>query len=109
MKFGHVTFFWNGNRSGYFNEKLEQYVEIPSDSGISFNVKPKMKALEIAEKARDAILSGKFDQVRVNLPNSDMVGHTGDIDATVVACEAADVAVKVLIFKNSSLTSVDDI
>lgn len=91
-----MTFFWNGNRSGYFNEKLEQYVEIPSDSGISFNVKPKMKALEIAEKARDAILSGKFDQVRVNLPNSDMVGHTGDIDATVVACEAADVAVKVL-------------
>ena len=64
MKFGHVTFFWNGNRSGYFNEKLEEYVEIPSDSGISFNVQPKMKALEIAEKARDAILSGKFDQVR---------------------------------------------
>ncbi|CAF2107992.1 unnamed protein product [Brassica napus] len=97
VKFGHVTFFWNGNRSGYFNEKLEQYVEIPSDSGISFNVKPKMKALEIAEKARDAILSGKFDQVRVNLPNSDMVGHTGDIDATVVACEAADVAVKMIL------------
>lgn len=64
MKFGHVTFFWNGNRSGYFNEKLEEYVEIPSDSGISFNVQPQMKALEIAEKARDAILSGKFDQVR---------------------------------------------
>jgi len=43
---------------------LEEYVEIPSDSGISFNVQPKMKALEIGEKARDAILSGKFDQVR---------------------------------------------
>ncbi|WZZ62840.1 hypothetical protein YC2023_062947 [Brassica napus] len=94
VKFGHVTFFWNGNRSGYFNEKLEKYVEIPSDSGISFNEQPKMKALEIAEKARDAILSGNFDQVRVNLPNGDMVGHTGDLDATVVACEAADVAVR---------------
>jgi 2,3-bisphosphoglycerate-independent phosphoglycerate mutase len=63
VKFGHVTFFWNGNRSGYFDESKEEYVEIPSDSGITFNVQPKMKAVEIAEKARDAILSGKFDQV----------------------------------------------
>nr|DAD38534.1 TPA_asm: hypothetical protein HUJ06_012856 [Nelumbo nucifera] len=87
VKFGHVTFFWNGNRSGYFNEEMEEYVEIPSDRGITFNVQPKMKALEIAEKARDAILSGKFHQVRVNLPNGDMVGHTGDIVATVVAAK----------------------
>ncbi|KAL5227627.1 hypothetical protein ABZP36_015892 [Zizania latifolia] len=97
VKFGHVTFFWNGNRSGYFDETKEEYVEIPSDSGITFNVKPNMKALEIAEKARDAILSGKFDQVRVNLPNGDMVGHTGDIEATVVACKAADEAVKIIL------------
>lgn len=97
VKFGHVTFFWNGNRSGYFDEKLEEYVEIPSDSGITFNEKPIMKAVEIAEKARDAILSGKFDQIRVNLPNGDMVGHTGDIEATIVACKAADKAVKLIL------------
>ncbi|KAG2597500.1 2,3-bisphosphoglycerate-independent phosphoglycerate mutase-like isoform X2 [Panicum virgatum] len=97
VKFGHVTFFWNGNRSGYLDETKEEYVEIPSDSGITFNVAPKMKALEIAEKARDALLSGKFDQVRVNLPNGDMVGHTGDIEATVVACKAADEAVKIIL------------
>lgn len=97
VKFGHVTFFWNGNRSGYFDEKLEEYVEIPSDSGITFNEQPLMKALEIGEKARDAILSGKFDQVRVNIPNGDMVGHTGDIEATVVACKAADKAVKMIL------------
>ncbi|XP_022978134.1 2,3-bisphosphoglycerate-independent phosphoglycerate mutase-like [Cucurbita maxima] len=97
VKFGHVTFFWNGNRSGYFNPEMEEYVEIPSDSGITFNVQPKMKALEIAEKARDAILSRKFHQVRVNLPNGDMVGHTGDIEATVVACKAADEAVKMIL------------
>lgn len=97
VKFGHVTFFWNGNRSGYFNPEMEEYVEIPSDIGITFNVQPKMKALEIAEKARDAILSRKFHQVRVNLPNGDMVGHTGDIEATVVACKAADEAVKMII------------
>ncbi|KAM3352229.1 hypothetical protein ACQJBY_023837 [Aegilops geniculata] len=97
VKFGHVTFFWNGNRSGYFDETREEYVEIPSDSGITFNEQPKMKALEIAEKTRDAILSGKFDQVRINLPNGDMVGHTGDIEATVVACKAADEAVKMVL------------
>ncbi|KAI3525794.1 hypothetical protein L1887_04886 [Cichorium endivia] len=97
VKFGHVTFFWNGNRSGYFNSELEEYVEIPSDSGITFNVQPKMKALEIGEKARDAILSRKFDQVRVNIPNGDMVGHTGDIEATIVACKAADEAVKMIL------------
>ncbi|KAH6756925.1 Phosphoglycerate mutase [Perilla frutescens var. hirtella] len=97
VKFGHVTFFWNGNRSGCFNPQMEEYVEVPSDSGITFNVKPKMKALEIAEKARDAILSGKFDQVRVNLPNGDMVGHTGDIEATIVACKVADEAVKTIL------------
>ncbi|GLU17799.1 hypothetical protein SLE2022_341520 [Rubroshorea leprosula] len=97
VKFGHVTFFWNGNRSGYFNPDMEEYVEIPSDVGITFNVQPKMKAIEIAEKARDAILSRKFQQVRVNLPNGDMVGHTGDIQATIVACKAADGAVKIIL------------
>ncbi|KAM0064565.1 putative phosphotransferase (phosphomutase) [Helianthus debilis subsp. tardiflorus] len=97
VKFGHVTFFWNGNRSGYFNSELEKYVEIPSDSGITFNVQPKMKALEIGEKAREAILSRNYDQVRVNIPNGDMVGHTGDIEATIVACKAADQAVKMIL------------
>ncbi|KAL2899723.1 2 3-bisphosphoglycerate-independent phosphoglycerate mutase [Bienertia sinuspersici] len=97
VKFGHVTFFWNGNRSGYFNPEMEEYVEIPSDSGISFNEQPKMKALEIGEKARDVILSRKFHQIRVNIPNGDMVGHTGDVDATVVACKAADEAVKMIL------------
>ncbi|GJN31391.1 hypothetical protein PR202_gb19784 [Eleusine coracana subsp. coracana] len=63
---------------------LEKYEEIPSDIGIPFNEQPKMKALEIAHKARDAILSREFDQVRVNIANGDMVGHTGDIEATIV-------------------------
>ncbi|KAM3313492.1 hypothetical protein ACQJBY_032834 [Aegilops geniculata] len=97
VKFGHVTFFWNGNRSGYFNPNLERYEEIPSDTGIPFNVQPRMKAVEVAEKARDAILSGKFDQVRVNIPNADMVGHTGDLEATIVGCKAADEAVKIIL------------
>jgi len=97
VKFGHVTFFWNGNRSGYFNPNLEKYEEVPSDTGIPFNEQPKMKALEVAEKAKDAILSGKFDQVRVNIPNGDMVGHTGDLQATIIGCKAADQAVKIIL------------
>ncbi|KAI3768313.1 hypothetical protein L2E82_18886 [Cichorium intybus] len=76
--------------------ELQEYVEIQSDSGITFNVQPKMKALEIGEKARDAILSRRFHQVRLNIPNGDMVGHTGDVEATVVACKAADEAVKMI-------------
>lgn len=63
VKFGHVTFVWNGNRSGQFSNTLEKYVEIPSDSGISFNQEPKMKAIEIAEKAAEALRSGEWDQV----------------------------------------------
>ncbi|CAM6093083.1 unnamed protein product [Calypogeia fissa] len=97
VKFGHVTFFWNGNRSGQFSQTLEKYVEVPSDQGITFNVHPEMKAIKIAEKARDALLSGKFDTIRVNLPNGDMVGHTGDFKATVVACTEADKAVKIIL------------
>ncbi|PWA70932.1 phosphoglycerate mutase, 2,3-bisphosphoglycerate-independent [Artemisia annua] len=85
VKFSHATFFWNGNRFGYLNSELEEYVE--------FQVMV-MKALEIGEKTRDAILSGKFDQVRVKIPNGDMVGHISDVEATVVSCKAADEAVK---------------
>ncbi|KAE8729750.1 2,3-bisphosphoglycerate-independent phosphoglycerate mutase [Hibiscus syriacus] len=77
--------------------ELEEYVEIPSDIGITFNVQPKMKALEFAKKARDAILRRKFDHVRVNIPNGDMVGHTGDIQATIVGCKAADEALKMIL------------
>ncbi|CAM6037066.1 unnamed protein product [Sphagnum compactum] len=97
VKFGHVTFVWNGNRSGQFSHSMEKYVQIPSDVGIAFNMKPEMKAIAIAEKARDALASGKWDQVRVNLANADMVGHTGDLKATVIGCEAVDQAVKIML------------
>lgn len=94
QKFGHVTFFWNGNRSGKIDETLETYHEIPSDN-IQFNEAPHMKAAEIAKAAKAALLSGDFDYVRVNFANGDMVGHTGDLEATKRACEAVDQGVKV--------------
>jgi 2,3-bisphosphoglycerate-independent phosphoglycerate mutase len=96
QKFGHVTFFWNGNRSGYFNEDLETYVEIPSDN-VPFNQAPLMKAREITAAGKEALLSGKYDVVRVNYANPDMVGHTGDMGATVAACEECDACVKELL------------
>lgn len=72
QKFGHVTFFWNGNRSGYFNEALETYVEIPSDA-VPFNEAPDMKAREITEAGKEALLSKKYKVVRINYANPDMV------------------------------------
>ncbi|KAG6548579.1 hypothetical protein Mapa_010068 [Marchantia paleacea] len=96
QKFGHVTFFWNGNRSGKLDEQLETYREIVSDT-CPFNEKPKMKADQISKAAKEAILSGKYDFIRVNLANGDMVGHTGDFGSVLIACEAVDKGVKVML------------
>jgi 2,3-bisphosphoglycerate-independent phosphoglycerate mutase len=89
QKFGHVTFFWNGNRSGYIDENLEEYACIDSDK-VVFDEKPLMKAREITDQAIAAIKSGKFDMIRVNYANPDMVGHTGNLAATIQACECVD-------------------
>ncbi|MEM9134122.1 MAG: 2,3-bisphosphoglycerate-independent phosphoglycerate mutase [Actinomycetota bacterium] len=89
QKYGHVTFFWNGNRSGSFDDELETYVEIPSDN-IEFNKAPGMKAREITEATIEMLRSGDFQWGRLNFPNGDMVGHTGVLDATVEAMEAVE-------------------
>ena len=89
QKFGHVTYFWNGNRSGYIDEKLEKYVEIPSDR-IQFDQAPKMKAYEITEKTIELLTSGRYRWGRVNFANGDMVGHTGVMEATITAVETVD-------------------
>ena len=89
QKFGHVTYFWNGNRSGYINEKLETYVEIPSDK-IQFDKAPKMKAVEITDKSIELLKSGKYQWGRINFANGDMVGHTGSVEAAIEAVETVD-------------------
>ncbi len=89
QKFGHVTYFWNGNRSGYIDASLETFVEIPSDR-IEFDRAPEMKAGEIRDKTLELLLSGKYRFGRINFPNGDMVGHTGKIEATVKAVETVD-------------------
>lgn len=93
QKFGHVTYFWNGNRSGYIDENLEKYEEIESDR-ITFDLKPWMKAGEIADKVVEAVESGKYEFIRLNFANGDMVGHTGVVPAVRVAVEAVDICLK---------------
>ena len=89
QKFGHVTYFWNGNRSGYINESLEKYVEMPSDR-IEFDKAPQMKAKEITEAVIELLKSGNYKFGRTNFPNGDMVGHTGMMDATIIAVQTVD-------------------
>ncbi len=89
QKYGHVTYFWNGNKSGKFSEELETYVEVPSDV-VPFEQRPWMKCAEITDKLIEAIESGKYRYIRVNFPNGDMVGHTGSLAATRCSMEALD-------------------
>lgn len=90
QKYGHVTYFWNGNRSGKVSEELETYVEIPSDN-CPFNEKPAMKCREITDCLLEAMESRNYGFLRCNFPNGDMVGHTGDFDAVVASMEALDI------------------
>lgn len=93
QKFGHVTYFWNGNKSGYIDEAYEKYEEVLSDK-IAFDLKPWMKAGEITDKVIDAVGAGEYKFIRLNFPNGDMVGHTGDVAAIRVAVETVDICLK---------------
>lgn len=90
QKYGHVTYFWNGNRGGMFDAKSETYLEIPSDTR-PFEERPWMKAAEITDATIDNLVTGKFRHARINFPNGDMVGHTGNYEASIVAVEAVDI------------------
>ena len=89
QKFGHVTYFWNGNRSGKFDG--ETYQEVPSDV-VPFEQRPWMKSAEIADAMIEALQSGKYKTLRCNFANGDMVGHTGNFRAATMAVEAVDLA-----------------
>jgi 2,3-bisphosphoglycerate-independent phosphoglycerate mutase len=91
QKYGHVTYFWNGNRSGKFDDALEDFVEIPSDV-IPFEQRPWMKAAEITDELIARLKTGRYRTARVNYANGDMVGHTGNYDAAIIAVETVDLA-----------------
>ncbi len=96
QKYGHVTYFWNGNRSGKTSEELEVFCEIPSDI-VPFDQRPWMKSAEITDKVLEAIESHEYGFIRCNYPNGDMVGHTGNYDATIVGVEAVDLGLARLV------------
>lgn len=93
QKFGHVTYFWNGNRSGKFSASLEDYLEIPSDT-CAFNERPWMKSAETTDAAIAALNGGKHRFLRINFAGGDMVGHTGDLRATTMAVESIDLGMR---------------
>lgn len=90
QKYGHVTYFFNGNNSGKF--ATETWKEIPSDV-CPFEDAPRMKADEITDEVVKAIEGGEYKFIRLNFPNGDMVGHTGVVSAVKVAVEAVDESV----------------
>ena len=89
QKYGHVTYFWNGNRSGKFDG--ETWQEVPSDV-VPFEQRPWMKAAEITDAMVAALHSGQYRVLRCNYANGDMVGHTGNFRAATMAVEAVDLA-----------------
>jgi len=96
QKYGHVTYFWNGNRGGKFDEATETYIEIPSDA-VPFEERPWMKAAEITDRTIEALQTRDYRFLRINYPNGDMVGHSGDLQATVLAVEIVDLCLARLI------------
>jgi len=87
-KYAHVTFFFNGGEERAFDG--EERILVPSPKVATYDLKPEMSAPEVTDKLVEAIGSGRFDLIVVNYANSDMVGHTGDLDAAIKAIEAVD-------------------
>ncbi|MCL2085576.1 alkaline phosphatase family protein, partial [Candidatus Saccharibacteria bacterium] len=93
VKYGHITYYFDGNRK--LSGDLHTYVEIKSDEDTSrFVLEPWMKSAEITEALVGAIKSGKYQFVRVNYPNGDMVGHFGQLEPGIEAVLAVDMALK---------------
>lgn len=92
QKFGHITYFFNGNKSGKFSEELETYVEVPSDV-LPFEQRPWMKCAEISDNVIEIIKGGEYDFIKLNFPNGDMVGHTGNYEAVICSLEALDLSI----------------
>ena len=92
QKYGHITYFFNGNRTEKFDEKLETYVEIPSDI-LPFEQRPWMKCADIADNVIDVIAEGEYEFIKMNFPNGDMVGHTGNWEAVLCSMEALDLSI----------------
>jgi len=89
-KYGHVTFFWNGNKSGRISEQLEEYALVESLPNSQTETHPEMKAPEVTDRLVEALRTRTFRFLRCNLANPDMVGHTGNFRACVAAVQCVN-------------------
>lgn len=90
-KYGHVTYFWNGNKSGAFDASRETYIEVPSDLE-DLASRPWMRSAQVTDELIREASRSQYDLIRVNYANGDMIGHTGDLRAATLAVEAVDLA-----------------
>ncbi len=90
-KYAHVTFFFSGGREDLYAG--EERILVPSPRVATYDLQPEMSCPEVTEKLTAAIRSGRFDVVVCNIANPDMVGHTGDLQAAILATQAVDVAI----------------
>ncbi|TXT57957.1 MAG: putative 2,3-bisphosphoglycerate-independent phosphoglycerate mutase [Promethearchaeota archaeon] len=105
-KYGHITYFWNGNKEGYVCKQFEEYIEIESDPSEMIESHPKMKAVEVKDKLIEVLDAGSYNFLRVNWANGDMVGHTGNIEAAIEAAEIVDQCVKETVEKVMELKGI---
>ena len=105
QKFGHVTYFWNGNKPNPFDPDLETYLEIKGNNS-HFDQEPWMKATEITNATIRLLETRQYDFGRINYPNGDMVGHTGDFEATRISIEAVDLNLGRLLQKVKELSGI---
>ncbi len=92
IKFGHVTFYFNGNKKGRFSDELEEYVDVPNKTGEPWQF-PWMHSDDLTDQLAEKILGGKFQSCLINYPNGDIVGHEAQMESSIVAVEAVDIAV----------------
>ena len=94
-KYAHVTYFFSGGREEPFEG--EDRILVPSPEVATYDLQPEMSAHEIADRASGALAETDYNLIVLNFANPDMVGHTGDFDAAVTACEAVDVAARMVV------------
>lgn len=90
-KYAHVTFFFSGGREALFDG--EERILIPSPQVATYDLQPEMSCPELTTRLVDAIHGGRFDAIVCNIANPDMVGHSGILEAAILAAQAVDVAI----------------
>jgi len=103
VKFGHITYYFNGNSyivpEGEVEEEVDSYLE-------PFNTRPWMKSAEITDKLVEAIRSNQYKVLRINYPGGDMVGHFAEMEPTINAMESIDISIKRIVEEVNKLGGI---